>query len=467
MDYILAIDIGNSSGRHMLGWLEDGKLRMEDIYRFENNIVERDGVLYWDVEALYNHVKAGIKKCKDLGKIPVSIAIDAFGLDYVLLDSEGCRLGDTVCYRDTRTNGMMDEVCSIFGKKRLYEHTGIQFMRFNTLYQLYYLAKYQPEQLRKAKDLLLLPNYFAYRMTGIKANEYTNATTTQLVNLASKNWDTDILKAVGIPADILCPILPAGTNIGFLTAEVQQEVGFNAQVILPPTHDTASAYVAAPNNSGDNIILSSGTWSLLGAETMSPICTDDACKENFTNEGGYEYRYRYLKNITGMWMLQEIRRNYKNIYDFGTLTELASKCSLFNSYVDVTLDIFTKPESMVEAIRKECFRTGQIVPETPGEVCKCVVNSLALDYKKKIAALEQTAGRTYEKILIVGGGSRNGLLNQAVANSSGKTVLAGLTEATAIGNIICQMITLKLIPNLEAGRNIVAESFPLEAYSPQ
>lgn len=467
MDYVLAIDLGNSSGRHMLGWLEDGKLCTQDVYRFENNIAERDNTLYWDVDTLCHHILAGIKKCAELGKIPKAIGIDAFGLDYVMLDESDSVIDGAVCYRDERTKGMVEEVCALVGREELYARTGIQFMRFNTIFQLYYLAQHKPEQLASAKDLLLLPSYFAYCLTGIKANEYTNATTTGMVQLETKTWDKALLDKIGVDPKLLCPLMPAGAVLGSFSEEVQRKVGFNAQVILPPTHDTASAYLAAPNFNDSNIILSSGTWSLLGVETMEPICNAASLEQNFTNEGGYEYRYRYLKNITGLWMLQEVRRNYDRKYSFDQLNKLAEKCLEFSSVIDVTKEAFTKPESMVEAIRRECAATKQSVPQTPGEICKCVINSLALDYSLKVKAVEQTTGKAYEQIIIVGGGSRNRLLNQSVANRCGKAVLSGLAEATSIGNILCQLITLGQIKTLEEGRGIVRKSFDFESFLPK
>ncbi|MDD3170093.1 MAG: rhamnulokinase, partial [Eubacteriales bacterium] len=425
MKYVLAIDIGNSSGRHLLGSIQKGRLFTQEIYRFENKIIRQNDTLCWDLTALCNHILAGIKKCKKIGLIPDMIGIDTWGLDYVLLDEDGAVIAPPVCYRDARTKEMMEEVFHVISKEELYQRTGIQFMRFNTLFQLYHLLSHHPDQLARAKELLLMPGYFSYFLTGVKANEYTDATTTQLVNACTRDWDYELIEQIGLDRNMFKPVSPPGSLLGGLKKEIQTIVGFDAQVMLPPSHDTASAYAAAPNSDDRSIILSSGTWSLLGIETSNPICTERSCELNFTNEGGYGYRFRFLKNITGMWMMQEVMRNYNNQYTYEQLNKLMQQEQGFLSAVDVENEVFVNPENMIEAIRNQCAITGQKVPYAPGEIGKCIINSLSINYKSVVDEIEKITGVKRKRILIVGGGCNNKLLNQAVADQTGKEVFAG------------------------------------------
>lgn len=382
MEYYLAIDIGASSGRHILGSVENGKIKLEEIYRFENGISKIGNEYCWNIEQLFKDIKKGIKKCKEIGKIPTSIGIDTWAVDFVLLDENDKMLGNAVSYRDDRTEGMMEEAFKIIPKDMMYLYTGIQFQRFNTVYQLLSIKKNNPEVLDEAKTFLMIPDYLNFLLTGKKINEYTNASSTQLVNSCERTWDEKILDELGIKKDIFQEIKLPKTNLGTLRKELAEEFGFDMEVILPATHDTGSAFISSVCNDSDSVYLSSGTWSLIGVENRFPICVPQAMEHNFTNEGGIDYRYRFLKNIMGLWVIQEVRRNLDNKYSFGQLVDLAKEHIDFSSIVDVDHDRFLKPENMVEEIKLYCVETSQKVPQEVGEIAMCVFNSLAHCYKK-------------------------------------------------------------------------------------
>ena len=346
--YYLAVDIGASSGRHILGHLENGKIELEEIYRFENGMDHKDGKLLWNLDRLFGEIVTGMRKCKELGKIPVS-------MDRIL--------GETYGYRDHRTDGMDAETAKILQETELYARTGIQKQVFNTVYQLMAVKQQTPELLQRAKTLLMLPDYFGFRLTGNKLSEYTNGSTTQLVNPNTFQWDTDLIRKLGYPEDIFLPLKMPGTKVGQLLPEIQKEVGFNLEVVLCGSHDTASAVMAVPQTEGDGIYISSGTWSLMGIESLKPIINKDAAAANFTNEGGYDHRFRFLKNIMGLWMIQSVRHEYNDAYSFAQLCEMAEDSRDFPSRVDVNDPSFLSPDSMVEAIKKYCQKTGQPVPE--------------------------------------------------------------------------------------------------------
>ena len=375
-NYYLAVDIGASSGRHMLGFVEDGKIRMEEIYRFENGMVKKDGHLCWDLEKLFQEIVRGMAVCRDKGKIPVSMGIDTWAVDYVLLDKDGKVTGNTYGYRDSRTQGMDDAVNSLIPAKELYARTGIQKQMFNTIYQLTALKEQEPQVLEQAEKMLLIPDYFAYRLTGTTKTEYTNATTTQLVSPVTKDWDYELIEKLGIKSSIFGEITMAGTEVGSLTKEIEEKVGYNLQVIQTATHDTASAVVAVPAQK-DALYISSGTWSLMGVEQEEANCSEESRKANLTNEGGYEYRYRFLKNIMGLWMIQSVRHEYEDAYSFAQLCEMAEACRDFPSRVDVNDERFLAPDSMIEAIRRVCRENGQQVPENVGEIATVIYQSLA------------------------------------------------------------------------------------------
>jgi len=464
MDYYLAIDIGASSGRHILGSVEDGKIKLEEIYRFENGISKIGNEYCWNIEQLFKDIKAGIKKCKEIGKIPKSIGIDTWAVDFVLLDENDELLGNAVAYRDDRTEGMMEEAFKVIPQDMMYLYTGIQFQRFNTVYQLLSIKKNNPEVLDKAKTFLMIPDYLNFLLTGKKVNEYTNASSTQLVNSFDRTWDTQMLEDLGINKDIFQEIKLPKTNLGNLRYELVSEFGFDMEVILPATHDTGSAFISSVCNDSDSIYLSSGTWSLIGVENRFPICVPQAMEHNFTNEGGIDYRYRFLKNIMGLWVIQEVRRNLDNKYSFAELVDLAKENMDFPSIVDVDNDRFLKPDNMTEEIRNCCIETHQRVPETTGEIAMCVFNSLAHCYKKAVLNLEEIFEKEFKRINIFGGGCQNNLLNELVAKVTGKEVLAGPVEATAIGNIVAQLISHDIFKDLGEARQSIKESFEIKIF---
>ena len=454
--YYLAVDIGASSGRHILGHLENGKIELEEIYRFENGMDHKDGKLLWNVDRLFGEILNGMKKCKEQGKIPVSMAIDTWAVDYVLLDEKDRILGETYGYRDHRTDGMDAETA----------RTGIQKQIFNTVYQLMAVKQQTPELLQRAKTLLMLPDYFGFRLTGNKLSEYTNGSTTQLVNPTTFQWDTDLIRKLGYPEDIFLLLQMPGTKVGQLLPEIQKEVGFNLEVVLCGSHDTASAVMAVPQTEGDGIYISSGTWSLMGIESLKPIINEEAAVANFTNEGGYDHRFRFLKNIMGLWMIQSVRHEYKDAYSFAQLCDMAEESKNFPSRVDVNDPSFLSPDNMVEAIKKYCQKTGQPVPESVGELASVVYRSLAQSYGETVSSLEKIAGRTYDSIHIIGGGSNAAYLNQLTADATGKTVYAGPGEATAIGNLLAQMIYAEELTDLKSARQCVRDSFEIKTFVP-
>ena len=462
--YFLAVDIGASSGRHMLGHLEKGRLVLEEIYRFENGMKQTKEGLCWDIPALFQEIKTGIRRCGELGKIPVSMGIDTWAVDYVLLDEQDQILGDTFGYRDSRTEGMDEEVYRLIPEKELYQRTGIQKQIFNTVFQLMAVKKAHPEYLEQARTFLMMPDYFHFLLTGEKRSEYTNATSTQLVNAETKDWDDEVISRLGYPREMFLPLSQPGTQVGVFTKEIEKEVGFSCQVVLPATHDTASAVMAVPCQEDNCLYISSGTWSLMGTENKKAICTEESRQKNFTNEGGYEFRYRYLKNIMGLWMIQSVRHEEKDQYSFAQLCEMADECSDFPSRVFVNAQEFLAPESMTEAVRQYCEKSGQRVPETTGELAAVIYQSLAKCYGETVQEIEQLTGEHYDTIHIVGGGANADYLNRLTASQSGRQVLAGPSEATAIGNLMAQMIGKGEFAGLMQARACVAESFPIREY---
>ncbi|MBR3979132.1 MAG: rhamnulokinase [Oscillospiraceae bacterium] len=481
MQYYLAIDIGASSGRHILGHLENGKLVLEEMFRFDNLQVHKNGHDCWDMDNLWNGIIGGLKACKAAGKIPTTVGIDTWGVDFVLLDENDNVIGDAVAYRDSRTEGMQDVVNGIIPAKELYARAGIQYQQFNTIYQLTALKREHPEQLEKAKCFLMIPDYFHFLLTGVKCNEYTEASTSSLINAHEKSWDKEILTKLGLPLDIFLEPSVPGTRLGNLLPEIQALVGFDATVILPASHDTGSAFLAVPAKDENAVYLSSGTWSLLGVENENAITTEESYLQNFTNEGGAWYRYRYLKNIMGLWMIQSIRRELNGInyvqgkqartaaqkqWSFPDLIAEAEACQDFTAWVDVNRECFLAPESMIEALKAECVRTGQPVPETVGQIMQCVYTSLSDCYKNAIASLQKLTGKTYTSINIVGGGCQDNYLNTRTAKATGLPVYAGPVEGTAIGNLVVQMIVGGDFESLQQARDTIRESFDIRVIQP-
>lgn len=461
-NYYLAVDIGASSGRHILGSLEHGKIVLEEIYRFENKLVTKNGHLCWDYDRLFIEIVNGIQKCNEIGKIPASMGIDTWGVDFVLMDEEDRVLGDTVAYRDSRTEGMDEEVYKIISEKELYARTGIQKQVFNTIYQLMAVKKEHPEQLEKARTCLMVPCYFNYLLTGVKMNEYTHATTGQLVSAQTNTWDYELIERLGFPKDMFGELCMPKTSVGMLRAEIREQVGFDLEVVLPATHDTGSAVLAVPANDDDFIYLSSGTWSLMGIERMDADCSAKSMELNYTNEGGYDYRFRFLKNIMGLWMLQNARKELDGKYSFPELAELAAEAEDFPSIVDVNDLSFLAPESMLDAVNAYCEQTGQKVPQNLQEQLACIYHSLAKCYHETIKGIEEITGKTYSRLHIVGGGCQDKYLNELTKKVTGKEVYAGPVEGTAIGNLMVQMLKSGEFDSLENARNAVMNSFDIK-----
>lgn len=469
MKYHLAVDIGASSGRHILGHVEQGRIVLEEVYRFENGPKKRGGRLCWDFDALAREVVNGLKACAELGKVPATLGVDTWGVDFALVDREGRVLGDTVAYRDSRTQGMDALVEELIPAQELYRRTGIQKQSFNTIYQLMAVKRQSPELLEQAHRLLLVPDYLHYTLTGVMSNEYTEASTSGLVSAAAKDWDRELLGLLGFPQKLFGPLSLPGTALGGLRPALREELGFDCQVVLPASHDTGSAFLAVPAGEGDSVTLSSGTWSLLGVELETPVTTPESRAANFTNEGGYQYRFRYLKNIMGLWMIQNLRREMAEngqLPGFGELSRLAREAADFPGRVDVDDPSFMAPESMSAAVRAYCERVGQPVPQSPGELLSCVYHSLAQCYAQSVRQLEALTGRSFQAVHIVGGGSQDAYLNQLTASATGLPVYAGPTEGTALGNLLVQMIAQGEFASLQEARDAIRASFAVKEVLP-
>ena len=451
MTYYLAIDIGASSGRHILAHIENERLVLEEIYRFDNNLTQSKNGLVWDIESLFSEVLNGIKKCKEIGKIPKSIAIDTWGVDYVLLDENKKEIKPCFCYRDGRTNAVIDEIENLVSPARLYAKTGIQKQNFNTIYQLY--ADKKNGRLQNAKYFLMMPEYLSFKLTGVCKNEYTNATTTGLVNANAKTWDGDIISVLGLPKELFAALNTPSSLVGDLSANIQKAVGFNSTVLFAPSHDTASAVCACPMADND-LYISSGTWSLIGTEITQPILSDNARKLNFTNEGGIDYRFRFLKNYMGMWLFQNIRRNLNKSMTYDEMMSLAKNCGE-HKYFDVNDSTLVAPKNMIDAIGK------LIGSDDLGLILNSAYHSLAKSYSEAVTEIETVTGKRFKAIHIVGGGCRDKYLNALTRDYTGKSVTAGPIEATATGNIVSQIMRDKKI-SLATARETVKNSFDIK-----
>lgn len=451
MNYYLAIDIGASSGRHILGYIDNGRLKLEEIHRFENYITNQNSTLVWDIEHLVNEVKKGIAKCKEIGKIPCTVAIDTWGVDYVLLDENKKEIKPCFCYRDSRTTAVVDEVESLVSPARLYAKTGIQKQNFNTIYQLY--ADKKSGRLQNAKYFLMMPEYLSFKLTGVYKNEYTNATTTGLVNAKTKTWDNDILSALDLPSELFGALNTPSSLVGDLSADIQKAVGFNCAVLFAPSHDTASAVCACPMQD-DDLYISSGTWSLIGTEITQPILSDNARKLNFSNEGGIDYRFRFLKNYMGMWLFQNIRRNLNKSMTYDEMMTLAMNCGEYK-YFDVNDRTLIAPDNMIDAIGK------LICSDDLGLILNSAYHSLAKSYSEAVSEIEAVTGKRFNAIHIVGGGCQDKYLNILTRDYTGKSVTAGPIEATATGNIVSQIMHDKKI-SLATARDLIKNSFDIK-----
>lgn len=450
MTYYLAIDIGASSGRHILAHMENRLLVMEEIYRFENSIKKTDHGLTWDVDNLFREVLNGMKVAKSLGKIPKTVAIDTWGVDYCLLDSDKQLLSPVYAYRDSERAKIVDEVHAILPHSALYEKTGIQFQPFNTVYQLY--ADKKSGKLDRAQYFMQIPDYLAYRLTGKIQNEYTNATTTSLVNAQTKTWDSDILSILGLPTHLFGELTMPTETIATLSTETVDTLGYNTTVIACPTHDTASAFVATIGGERTATI-SSGTWSLLGTEQLSAYTNGAARQANFTNEGGIGYRFRFLKNIMGMWLIQNVRKETGKVYSYNELMSLAQNSS-YQKIFDVNHPSLSAPESMIDAITSLLGESSLPL----GDLMASIYHSISDSYRQAIREMSSVTGIQFDTLQIVGGGSSDSYLNKLTAKATGLRVLSGPKEGTAIGNAATQLMADRKM-DLGEIRTIIQNSF--------
>lgn len=480
--YHAAIDLGASSGRVLLGWLDDGIISFKEVHRFDNKQHRRNGHDCWNVEYLFEQILQGLGLCKtNFGIEPSTIGVDTWGVDFVLLDKNDCLVGDTVAYRDARTQGAFAVADAMIDAATVYAKTGIQRQPFNTLYQLIALADEHPEQLSTAETFLMIPDYLNWRFTGVKSNEYTNATTTGMVNARTFTWDMDILNACGIPRRLFRTPASPGSKLGRVTLDIATKIGYSCDVILSATHDTGSAFLAVPAQNDSSVFISSGTWSLLGCENTEPLTNDASRLQNFTNEGGYGQRYRFLKNIMGLWMIQSVRRELNGVkyvedtptcmpkashqYSFPELSQMAQGAKTFEAYVDVDEERFLAPESMIEEIKAACRETSQPIPLTIGELMRTIYCSLARSYAGAVANLSALTGRTFTAVNIVGGGCQDAYLNKMCAQACGLPVIAGPVEATGLGNLVVQMIYSGELNDILDARQAITHSFDVCTFS--
>ncbi|MBQ4074115.1 MAG: rhamnulokinase [Clostridia bacterium] len=467
MKTYLAIDIGASSGRHIVSWLEEGKINTREVYRFPNGTEIKNGHLCWDIESLEKHLIAGLKAAKAQGFTPAYIGIDTWGVDFILLDKVGHRLGDAVHYRDSRTDGMDALLEKIMPFSFHFGLCGIAKQPFNTVYQMMAILKEHPEYAEEADDFLMMPEYLSYILTGKKAHEWTNCTTGALCNGESGTWSETICMAAGIPEKwFRTPMVSPGTVLGPLTDAIAAEVGYPSTVILPATHDTGSAYMAVPAKDEGAVFLSSGTWSLLGTELPGPVTTAAALNAGFTNEGGYGGTTRFLKNIMGMWMLQCIHKETHKAHSFAEMARMAAKSS-YPAYVDAADNRFLAPASMLEEVKSALHEAGAPEPAGLPDILRAVTMGLAVCYKKSIQEMSRITGKVFTSVNIVGGGSENVVLNQMTADVTGLPVYAGPTEGTALGNLAAQMILDGAFADLSAFRAALPGSFEIREYLPK
>ena len=470
---LLGFDFGASSGRAMLGVYDGRTLELREIHRFLNEPVMLGDQYVWDLPRLFLEVKEGLRKAAKEGVRIDGIGIDTWGVDFGLLGKNGHLLGMPVHYRDARTEGMMEKAFETVSKKEIFERTGLAFQSFNTLYQLLAMKEQGDEALEAADTLLFMPDLIAYLLTGEKATEYTIASTSQMIDPSTRSWDKELLKKLGLPAGILTEIQPAGTVRGLLKEEIARETGLpQVPVIAVASHDTASAVAAVPAEKGSRFAyISSGTWSLLGAELKSPLCREEVMQANYTNEGGLCGTTRLLKNIMGLWIIQECKRAWDREgaeIGFGEIVKLAEAAPAFKAVIDVDDPCFMAPGGMPERIQDYCRRTNQPVPETRGEIARVVYEGLALKYRWAIERLEKDLlGHEIDVLHIVGGGSKNEMLNRFTAQAIGRKVVAGPSEGTVIGNLLVQAMALGAIDSLDALREVVACSFENKTYLPE
>ena len=471
--HFLAFDLGAESGRAILGGFDGELLGLKVIHRFPNQPVTIGPTTYWDVLRLFHEMKHGLAQAVELhGKGICSMAVDTWGVDFGLLGPSDELLGNPIHYRDPHTEGIMEEAFDMVPREELFAQTGNQFMRFNSLFQLLALAKHRSSILEISKTLLHMPNLLDFCFTGRKVTEFTIASTTQMLDPWTRNWAFGLLERFAIDTALLTEIVEPGTVIGPVLDSITHDLGIGGAhipVIVPASHDTGSAVAAVPAEGEDYVYISSGTWSLMGIDVREPMLNGKSLAYNFTNEGGVCGTYRFLKNIMGLWLVQQCRRSFErdgNIYDYDQLTALASKARPLRMLIDPDAEDFLNPPDMPTAIRDFCRKTNQLLPEDEGAFVRCCLESLALKYRWTVDRLVEITGRHFQVIHMVGGGIQNKLLCQLTADATGLPVIAGPVEATAVGNILMQAMALGEINSIDEGRQIVKTSFPVEMYEP-
>ncbi|MCG8526877.1 MAG: rhamnulokinase [Opitutales bacterium] len=468
----LAADCGAGSGRVIAGIFENGTITLEEICRFDNQPVDLNDSLHWGITRIFGEIKSGIGMAvAKYGKDVVSIGVDTWGVDYGLLDEHDRLLGIPYCYRDARTDGMIDHADSILSQPGRYEHAGLQLLHFNTLYQLLAEKRLSSSQLDRAESLLFIPDIINFWLSGVLANEATIASTSELLDAKSGQWSEELIDAYGLPKQIFKKPVEPGEILGPVKSSICVELGidFEINVVATPSHDTAAAVAACPLESANSVYISSGTWSLMGIEAEEAFTTETANAMKLTNERGVEGTTRLLKNISGFWIFQQAKRDWDLCglgLGYDELRELAVKAEPFQAFLNPNDPCFEKPGGMVSRIMDYFERTGQSVPEDPGVICRSVFEGLALSYRKVLKGIERVTGEKYDTLNIIGGGSQNPFLNQLAADATGCKVIAGPIEGSGLGNILAQLKADGEIGSIRSGRSIIEQSFELKAYEP-
>ncbi len=470
MKRVLAFDFGASSGRAILGIFDGEKIELQEVHRFSNDPVKINGTVYWDVQRLFFEIKQGILKAKEAGGFD-SIGIDTWGVDFGLLRKDGTLVENPVHYRDARNDGMVEKATRYMSKERMYDITGIQFMDFNTIFQLLSLKENRPYILEEADKLLFMPDLLNYMLSGVKSTEFSIATTSQMVDLKTNNWSEEILDTFGIEKNLLTDIAPTGAVIGQLSDEICEELGVSkADIVSVAAHDTQSAITATPCEYDDFAFISCGTWSLFGTEVKEPIINEASKKLNVTNEGGYNYTTAFLKNICGLWLIQESRRQWireGKEYSYAELEKLALECEPFKCFIDPDAPEFAPMGNLPRRVKEYCEKTGQYVPQTVGEIIRCIYESLALKYRYTFDGIKECTGKDYDRIHVMGGGTKDKLLLQMTAQSCNVNVYGGPIEATALGNVAIQLMSTGAIKDIKEARKIIAKGENLKLYEPK
>ena len=471
----LAIDLGAESGRVMAGMFDGQHIRLEELHRFSNGPVNVADTMRWDLLRLWSQIQVGLQKAAArFGQNIVSVGVDTWGVDFVLLSKTGEMLGQPYHYRDARTRGVMEHTFQRVPRAEVFANTGLQFMEINSLYQLLAMNQTNPALVEMADKFLMIPDFFHWLLSGSRVVEFTNATTSQMYHPTNRNWSIDMLRKLGLPTQMFPEVVAPGTKLGRLREDVARRAGLpRLEVVAPATHDTGAAIAAVPTErtgSANWAYISSGTWSLMGLELPHAVLTQRALELNVTNEGGIDGTYRLLKNIMGLWLVQECRKSFErsgSAYDYGLLAQVARDARPFRAFVDPDSPAFLAPHDMPEAIRDWCRQTNQEIPDTDGGLIRCALESLALKYRMVLGWLEELSGEKTEVIHIVGGGTQNELLNQFTANATGRPVITGPVEATALGNVLVQARTSGSVGSLSQIRDIVRASSTMQRYEPQ